>query len=191
DGLQLLFQHRIAMHNVARFYGRGLAFNMGKDGRNLGNLAAYFGFQAADNIMRLLEVERFIKFQMQFYMKISTEVLHAHIMHIKIIAGRCGADAVKNALAAGFPRDRVNNHIAIRQNSVHSSRNLYHHLLRALERNIAGQTHRQIRKIAISGATYSYALNLDNPIDLQDGIDDLAAKPSGSSIEQRINGLPR
>src|SRR5882762_11599061 len=96
DILEPLFQFRLANNLLSRFNCRWLTFDMRQDGRDFRDLGAHLRFQSGNFIVRLLHAELLIEFQMLFHMQLPIQVLHADVMHVEVVAGSHGADAVKN-----------------------------------------------------------------------------------------------
>ena len=72
----------IADDFIARFDGRGLVFNMSKDGAYLRHVLLHFTLYAADHVVRRLETQRFVEFKMLFQVQTAAQVLDAEIVHI-------------------------------------------------------------------------------------------------------------
>ena len=123
---------------------------MREDGRNFRDLAAHLRFQPGNFVVRLLHAELLVEFQMLFHVQLPVQVLHADVVHIEVVAGSDGADAVENIFRAPGPRNRVHHHVGIGQNLAHPRRHRIGHLLGALEGEIALQAHRNVGEIAVA-----------------------------------------
>ena len=92
------FEFAIAFQRSGGLDGRGLAFDVGENGDDGGDLAAHLGLQVGDQFVGLAQRHGLVHFQMLFDMQAAVDVLHGDLVDGKVAAGGDGADAVVDAL---------------------------------------------------------------------------------------------
>ena len=77
---------------------------------------------ASHAIVRILQRHLLVQFQMLLHVQSPSKILHADLVHIEIVAGRHGADAVENVLCPAGAGNRVHHHVGIGQHAVNAPR---------------------------------------------------------------------
>ena len=88
------------MHQfVAGFDGGGLALDVSEDGGNFRDILANLGFEHGHAVVGFLQAQAFVEFEVLFHVQVALEILHADVVHVEVVAGGHGADAIENILA--------------------------------------------------------------------------------------------
>src|SRR5215471_4541 len=188
---ELLLDRGMAQHPPSWLDRGGLTLNVSEDRGNLRDLGPDFSFEPRNYVVGLLQAEGLVEFQVLFDVEPSCQILHADIVHAEVVTRSHSPYAIENVLVAGFPRHRVDHHITVREDGVHSVSDLADHLIRPLECNVARQAHRQVGEVAVAGPANTHSLHFNYAVDLQYGIDDAIAVAGRSRVEKRVNRLPR
>ena len=99
-GFQFLLQQSVAPNFVTRLYGCRFAFDMREDGRNLRHVLTYIRFEPGYPIVSLLQTQLLIKFEMLFDVQTPAQILDAYVVHVEIVAGGDGTNAIENIFPA-------------------------------------------------------------------------------------------
>jgi hypothetical protein len=118
DQLQLPLQTGVAHQLVAGFYGRGLAFNVSKDGGDLGHVVAHVSFKFRDSIVGGLQAQVLVEFDMLLDVELAVEILHADVVDVEVVASGDGANAVEDVFRALGARQRLNSDIGVREDAM-------------------------------------------------------------------------
>src|SRR6267154_3683305 len=113
------------------------------------------------------------------------------MVHVEVVAGSNSANAVEAIFCALSTRQRLNGDVGVGKNAVDRVRYRGYQLLGTLEGNGTGEADSKIGEITVARATDSHSSNFEHAIHVRDGIGDLDSDPSGSGIEQRVDGAPR
>src|SRR5882757_6976399 len=190
DGFELLFQRGVSNLFLTRLNGRGFALNVGQDAIHFWNFHSNFRLELRDAIMSFLQLEVFIEFQVLFHMQLPFQILHANVMHVDVVPGGNGADAVENAFIQLRPGQRVDHDIGVREKLLHGRGDRAHDLLGALERDNPRQRHGKVGKVSVAGAADANAIDLDHAFDTRNGMNDSCADTQRCSVQQGVDGAP-
>ena len=113
DGLQAPLQFGVMQQFVAGLDGCGFAFDVGEDRGNFRDVLANLGFENGHAVVGFLQAKAFVEFEMLFDVQVSLEILHAHVVHVEIVARGHGPDAIENILGAQSARHGVHDDVGV------------------------------------------------------------------------------
>src|SRR5579862_2384427 len=189
NGFQPPFQFRVVQQFVAGLDGGRFALDMGEDGRYFRNILSNLRLEDSDAVVGFFQAQAFVEFEVLLDVQVSGEILHADIVHIEVVARGHGADAIENIFRAQGARHRVHNDVSVGQHMVDRVGDGFRHLLRTLERNVAGHAHGEVGKVAVAGAAYAHTVDFQQTIDGRNRRNNLIAHSGGSGVKQRVNSL--
>src|SRR5664279_750061 len=102
-------------HAVAGFDGSGLTLDVSQDARYFGNVAPHLAFQPCDPVVSVLERHSLIQFNMLLHMQRAMDVLHTDVVHVEVVPGGHGANAIEQAFTATGAGNSVDHDIGFRQ----------------------------------------------------------------------------
>src|SRR5450755_4422849 len=178
-------------HAVAGFDGGRLTLDVGQDARYFWNVVAHLAFQPCYTVVSVLERHALIEFNMLLDMQGATDVLHADVVHVEIVPGGHGADAIEQAFAATGAGDSVDHNIGSRQKLPNSRGNFVGNLLRFLEGHISRHGDGDIGEIIAAAATNADTIDFQHSVNPGNCVDDFGAHSCRSAVEKRVNGPPR
>src|SRR5579864_1168767 len=190
DCFQTMLEFGIADQFFRALDGGGLALDVREDVGNLRDVAAHFGFEFGDLIVRIFQRHAFVEFDMLLDVEASGEILNADVVNVEISVRRDGPDAVKNIFAMLSARQGLHGDVRVGQDAADGLRDGCRQLTGSLESHSARESYGEIGEVAVSGAPDANAIDFENSIDAGDGIVDLRTHTRRSSIEQRVNRTP-
>src|SRR6202142_4007664 len=188
---EVLLQFRLANDLFSGFDGGRFTFDMGKDGCDLRDLGAHFGFQAGNFVVCLFHAETLVEFQMLFDVQLAIQILHADVMHVEVVARSHSANAVENIFRAAGARNRMYHDAGGRQDFAHTGGHSIGHLLGALEGEIAFQSNRNVGEKTVPCFAETDTLHFENAVHAADALEDLAAHTARRCVEQRVHSSTR
>src|ERR1700752_2734758 len=190
DRFQSMFEFGVA-NQFFRALNRGrLAFDMGENIRDFGDILPHLGFQFGYLIVRVLEGHPFIQFDVLLDVKVSGKILHADVVNVQVAMGGHGSDAIENVFCALRSRQGRHGDVSIRQDAANRFCYRADKLARPLEGNAPGEPYGKVREITIPGAPYADPVDLEHAIDTRYCVVNLRAYTRRSGIEQSIDGAP-
>ena len=92
------------MHQfVTGLDGGGLALDVGEDKQQFFGRPGEFGLEHGHAVVGFLQAQAFVEFEVLFDVEVALEILHADVVHVELVAGGDGADAIENVFRAQAP----------------------------------------------------------------------------------------
>src|SRR5690242_3541071 len=189
--LEPSFEVAIFPNLVPRLNGRRLAFDVGEDGGDFRHFATNFRFQGGYAVMRLQQAELFVQFQVLLHVQLTTQVLHAHVVDVQVVAHGHRADAVEYVFPTVRLGNGVDHHVCLGQHAMHRRFYRVRHLLRALKGEIPSYADGNVSKVVVSRAANAHSVQCQHSFQLGNFVDDAGADPGGGRIQQGVNSLAR
>ncbi len=189
DGLQTPFQFGVMQQFVAGLDGGRLAFDVGEDRGNFRDVLANLGLEHGHAVVGFFQAQAFVEFEMLFDVEMALEILHADVVQVEIVTGGDGADAIENIFRTQGAGHGVHDDVGIGQHFVDGAGYGFRHLLRALERDVAGHADGEVGEVAVAGAANAHAVYLEQAVHGRNRSNNLAAHSGGSGIEQGVDRL--
>src|ERR1700686_2152613 len=188
NGFQAMFQFSVAHQFVWLFDGRRFALDVSENVGNLRDVAAHVGFQFGDLVVSFFEGHALVEFDMLLDVQPTVEILDADVVHVEIVVGGNGADAVEDVFGMLGARQRLHGHVGVGQDAVHCLGDCGRQLAGALKSYGARQSYGEVGEIAVPSAANADAIDFENAVDARDGVVDLRSNPRRGGIEQSVNG---
>src|SRR5215469_1393579 len=181
----------IAHQFFRSFDRRRLAFDVSKDLCDLRDVTAHVGFQVRDLVVSLLKRHPLVEFNVLLDMKLSSEVLHAYVVHIQISVSRDGSDAIKDVLRVLCPREGLHRDVGVGEYTPHGFRDCCHKLAGTLKCDGACKSYSEVGEVAVACSADPHAVDFQYSVYPGDCIVNLGAHTGGSRIEQRVDRTTR
>jgi hypothetical protein len=110
---QAMLEFRIADDFFGLLEGGRLALDVGEDVGNFGNIVAHVGLQFGDLIVGGFEGHALVEFDVLFDVQTAGKILDTDVMHVEIIVGSDGANAVEDVLRVLRPRERLHGYVGV------------------------------------------------------------------------------
>ena len=159
------FELAVAFEGGGALDGGGLAFDVGEDGGDLGDLAADLGLELGDEVVGGAEGHGLVDFEVLLDVELVVVLLNADVVDGEVGAGGDGADAVVDAFGAGCGGDGVDDDVGAGEMARTAAVAAMRDLLGALEGEVAGHAEGDVGEVAGAGAAGADAVDGEDAVD--------------------------
>src|ERR1700733_1545909 len=146
------FELAVALERGGTLDGGGLAFDVGEDGGDLGDLAADVGFELRYESVGGGERHGFADFEMLFDVELVVELLDGNVVDVEVGAGGDGADAVVDAFGERCGGDGMDDDVGSGEMAADGGGGGESDLLGALEGEVAWHAEGDVGEVVGAGA---------------------------------------